>query len=193
MTPSLSLTTEVWIDFEGRLRGYVRRRVDPASVDDLVAAILLRLVQHQEDLRQARNPIAWALTVAANAVADHHRRRASARRTLAEAEGQEAMQPASEDDDETAASGQLARCLVPLIRSLPERYGEALMLTEIEGMTQAAAARQLGLSVSGMKSRVQRGRQKLKDALLRCCTIQIDGRGGVIDYRRRTDGQRPRC
>lgn len=193
MTASLSLTTEAWIDFESRLRGYVRRRVDPASVDDLVAAILLRLVQHQEDLRQARSPIAWALRVAANAIADHHHRHASERRALAEAEGQEAMQPASEDDDETAASDQLARCLVPLIRSLPERYGEALMLTEIEGMTQAAAARRLGLSVSGMKSRVQRGRQQLKDALLRCCTIQTDSRGGVIDYRRRTDAQRLRC
>lgn len=193
MTASLSLTTEAWIDFEGRLRGYVRRRVDPASVDDLVAVILLRLVQHQDDLKQARNPVAWALTVAANAVADHHRRHASERRALAEAEGEETMRPANEGDDEAAASDQLARCLVPLIRSLPERYGEALMLTEIEGMTQAAAAKRLGLSVSGMKSRVQRGRRKLKDALLRCCAIQIDGRGGVIDYRRRTDGQRPRC
>jgi hypothetical protein len=40
----------------------------------------------------------------------------------------------------------------------------------------------LDLSLSGAKSRVQRGRQKLKDRLLACCQVQFDTRGNILDY-----------
>ena len=88
-------------------------------------------------------------------------------------------------DAEPDAAAALAACLTPLVRSLPEPYREALLLTDIGGLTQAEAARRLGISASGMKSRVQRGRAKLKAALLGCCEIELDRRGTVLDYRPR--------
>lgn len=193
MTEQPSLSQEAWADFDTRLRSYVRRRVDPASVDDVVGGILLRLVQHQDDLKAARNPIAWALKVAANAVTDHHRRRASASQALAAAAQEERAQSPENQATDTSSSEELARCLLPMVRALPAPYGEALMLTDIEGLTQAEAASRLGLSLSGMKSRVQRGRRKLKDSLLRCCTVQIDRRGGVLDYQRRVENRCGHC
>jgi len=36
-----------------------------------------------------------------------------------------------------------------------------------------------------MKARVLRGRGKLKDVLLDCCSVEFDRRGGLLDYRRR--------
>ena len=45
--------------------------------------------------------------------------------------------------------------------------------------------RTLGLSVSGMKARVQRGRQQLRDLLLECCEVQLDRRRQVTDVRSR--------
>ena len=59
------------------------------------------------------------------------------------------------------------------------------MLTELEGVTQAEAAARLGLSVSGMKTRVQRGRSLLEDLLLDCCHVELDSRRGVVGYRSR--------
>ena len=56
------------------------------------------------------------------------------------------------------------------------------MLTEFEGLTQKAAAEHIGLSLSGMKSRVQRGRAQLRGKILECCHIEFDRRGGVADY-----------
>ena len=85
--------------------------------------------------------------------------------------------------DEAVPPEEVAACLIPFIRALPPAYGEALMLTDIGGLPQAEAARRLGLSVSGLKSRVQRGRAKLKQALLRCCAIETDRWGTVLDYR----------
>lgn len=188
MTEQIILTEEAWAGVEARLRAYVRRRVDPLWADDVVGDILLRLVQHRDGLEASRNPLAWMLRVAANAVADHHRRRSAEKRALAlvETEGGDDAPPEALETDRPA--DEMARCLVPFIRALPEAYSEALMLTEIDGLTQAAAARRLGLSHSGMKSRVQRGRTKLKQALLRCCAVEVDRRGRVMDYEPRSRG-----
>ncbi|NIA67373.1 sigma-70 family RNA polymerase sigma factor [Pelagibius litoralis] len=193
MAKQVSFDDGAWTDFEARLRGYVRRRVDPSSVDDVVGGILLRLVQSQEALAKARSPIAWALRVAGNAISDHYRRRATEGKFLSQAAAPGIQEQSTGDAERPAATGELARCIAPLIRSLPEPYAGALLLTDIEGLTQAEAAERLNLSISGVKSRVQRGRRKLKDALLRCCVIETDRRGGVIDYRRRSNGRGLRC
>ena len=49
-------------------------------------------------------------------------------------------------------------------------------------MTQTAVAGRLGLSVSRMKSRVQRGRTRLRAMLLLCCEIETDRRGRVVAF-----------
>ena len=72
-----------------------------------------------------------------------------------------------------------------MIESLPEHYREALMLSEIDGLTQKEVAERLSLSVSGAKSRVQRGRAMVKDMLFDCCKFEFDHRGNVMDYERK--------
>ena len=69
-----------------------------------------------------------------------------------------------------------------MIRSLPDGYREAVQLAEIEGLPQQEVADRLGLSLSGAKSRIQRGRAMLKDVLEQCCHFEFDGRGNVMDY-----------
>ena len=69
-----------------------------------------------------------------------------------------------------------------MIEQLSEDYRQAVTLVDLEGLTQRAAAVQLGLSLSEMKSRVQRGRRQLKRMLEACCTIELDRRRGVTAY-----------
>ncbi len=71
--------------------------------------------------------------------------------------------------------------MLGLVNQLPERYAEAIEMVELGDMSQKAAAERLGISVSGMKSRVQRGRQKLRDLLLDCCAVELDRRGGMLE------------
>lgn len=185
---TMTLTDDAMIHVETRLRAYLRRRVEPAAVGDLLGEVLLRMVQHRDDLEAATNPWGWLYRVAANTVTDHYRRRAAERRALGQVGSDPSMPAADAIGREAVAAAELADCLVPMIRTLPARYAEALLLTDIEGLTQAAAAKRLGLSLSGMKSRVQRGRRLLKRTLLRCCEVELDRRGGVVDYHPR--GQR---
>jgi RNA polymerase sigma-70 factor (ECF subfamily) len=87
---------------------------------------------------------------------------------------------------ERASEVELAPCLTSMIGRLPEPYRSAIELTSIRGLTQADAAREAGVSLSGMKSRVQRGRERLRQMLVRCCEIQVDVRGGVSDFHLRS-------
>jgi RNA polymerase sigma-70 factor (ECF subfamily) len=78
----------------------------------------------------------------------------------------------------------------PLVDSLPRTYAEALRLTDLGPHTQEDAAAHLGLSVSGMKSRVQRGRRLLEAALRGCCDVALDARGTITEVAPRP---RSRC
>lgn len=171
-----------WRDFDTRLRRFVKRRVNPAAADDVLGDILLRLVEHRDTLQTADNPSAWMFRVATNAIADHYRRSATEAKVLARSDTERLEDSAAPPASEASAESELTQCLVPLIRSLPASYAEALLLTDIEGLTQVDAAKRLGLSTSGMKSRVQRGRAKLKRALLRCCSVHLNRHGSVLDY-----------
>jgi RNA polymerase sigma-70 factor (ECF subfamily) len=94
-----------------------------------------------------------------------------------------------EADDELEAV--VATYAALFVAMLPSPYREALTLTELEGLTQKDAARMLGISVSGLKSRVQRGRRQLRSALEACCRIALDARGRVVGCEPRPDGPAP--
>jgi RNA polymerase sigma-70 factor (ECF subfamily) len=126
---------------------------------------------------------AWAFRITRNAIADYYRaseHRAAPGKTL-----NELAADSMDGEPPTDPHTEMAYCIAPMVRQLPQNYRQALELTELEGMTQTAAAEQLGLSVPGMKSRVQRGRARLRAMLLRCCEIETDHRGQVLDFKRR--------
>lgn len=80
-----------------------------------------------------------------------------------------------------------------MIRALPKPYREAIVRTEIEGVPQVELAKRLGISVSGAKSRVQRGRRALKQMLLDCCQFEFDRRGGVANCKPHAKSKCPEC
>jgi RNA polymerase sigma-70 factor (ECF subfamily) len=59
---------------------------------------------------------------------------------------------------------------------------------EMKGLPQRELSERLAVSLSGAKSRVQRGREKLKALLLRCCQVELDKRGNILDYQPETAG-----
>jgi RNA polymerase sigma-70 factor, ECF subfamily len=55
------------------------------------------------------------------------------------------------------------------MRELPPTFREVLRLREVEEHSTEETARMLGLSISAVKSRAARGRQKLREALTKQC------------------------
>jgi len=157
---------------------FVSKRVDPQDVDDVLQNVFVRIQRGLGELRESDKLVAWGYQIARNAIVDHARR-ASVRRH--EALDRVAAAAAPHEDDGDVAASELAPLLGHFITMLPEAYREALQMTELDGMTQAEAARRAGLTLSGMKSRVQRARSQLRALLEGCCEIELDARGGIID------------
>ena len=178
-------------DLSAKLRPFIARRVPSTDVDDVLQDVFLRVQRGLGALREEERFGPWVYRVARSAIADQ--RRARRKHPLAEHEAPE--EPADEDyPEENAAADRLALCVVPFIGMLPSPYREALTLTEIEGVSQRAAAEMAGVSVSAMKSRVQRGRQQLRELFDECCAIALDARGRVVDVQPREGWEaRRRC
>ena len=54
---------------------------------------------------------------------------------------------------------------------------------------QADAAKVAGVSLSGMKSRVQRGRRLIRDMFEECCSLKVDARGRVVEAEQHEQGE----
>jgi len=169
---------QIWIELADKLRGFIRRRVsNNAEAEDILQDVFLKIVRRAEDLPEPSKLQGWIFVIARNAIIDHYRTR---KETFAAPETL-----AAETDTAPEEAEGLNVSLRRMIGSLPEPYREAILLTAIEGMPQVALAKRLGLSVSGAKSRVQRGRQMLKKMLLDCCQFEFDRRGGINECRPR--------
>jgi len=181
-----------WRELRARLGGFVGRRIgNPADAEDVVQDVFVRMQRNIEALSSTDRLDAWAFRITRNAIADYYR--ASEHRG-APGKGTanilyELAADSIDGEPPTDARAEMAQCCIaPMVSQLPDDYRQAIELTELEGMTQIAAAERVGLSVPGMKSRVQRGRARLRAMLLRCCEIETDHRGQVLDFKRR-DGE----
>ena len=166
-------------ELEQKLRPFVARRVPSSDVDDVLQEVFLKMQAALPTLRDEQRFAPWIYTIARNAIVENHRQRA--RQPSLNLERTERIEPPGDDTEPNAIEQELASYITPYVAQLPSPYREALTLTELSGMTQKAAAEALGISVSGMKSRVQRGRDKLRELLDACCRIGLDARGRVIE------------
>lgn len=179
-------TEQLWREMLAQLRVFVRRRIaDPDRAEDLVADILLRVHQNMGSLDDRERLSHWMYRIARNAVVDEYRRAGRARERLVPDFVDRSDDPG---DDEPGAVAELAHCLRPLLAGLPPEQRRAVEMVDLDGLPQARAAELERVSLSGMKSRVQRGRRRLADLLSKCCVLTLDGRGVPMDYVRP-----PRC
>lgn len=166
-----------WHDLERRLRPYVTRRVaSSADVDDIIQDIFVRIHRGLSSLRDGESFGGWVYRVAQSAIVDAARARS---RGALEWVGDIPDIATPENADVDDVEGELGACVALFVSRLPAPYREAVTLTELEGLTQKDAAEMLGISLSAMKSRALRGREKIRDMFEECCRISVDCRGRV--------------
>jgi len=169
-----------WRELELRLRPYVARRLrGAADVDDVVQEVFVRLQRGLLGLRDGERFGGWVYRIAEHAVADHLRGRA--RHPLANADSNDVIETAELGAVDPTLEADLAECVALFVSRLSSPYREAVTLTDLQGLTQKDAAEMLGVSLSGMKSRVQRGREHIRRMFDECCEISLDARGHVLD------------
>lgn len=178
-----------WRELEAKLRPFIARRVrSDVDTDDVLQDVFLRMQRGLAGLRDDERFGPWVYQVARSAIVDYQR--VATKHRVVDGDGRE-DQPMAVEDDDRAVEQELAGYLALFVAMLPSPYRDALTLVELEGLTQKQAAEMLGISLSGMKSRVQRGRVQLRKALEDCCHIALDARGRVVSCEPRPDGRLP--
>jgi len=174
---------DLYENFRGKLKAFVALRThDERLADDLVQETFLKLTRHCRSGRDCAHPKSFLYAVTLNVIADHFR---SAK--FQESHCSEQVNHSKNEVDLDSfpkentdnLNKRFLECLIPLIDSLPEPYREAVRLADIEQITQQQIAQRMKISISAAKSRVQRGRLKLKEAILALCTIEHDCYGNI--------------
>ena len=170
----------LWRDYHDKLLGFILGRVETREVaEDILQDVFIKIQKGLDRLQDNQRIEGWIYQIVRNAIVDYYRSR-----KLFEELPQSLAAP--EPEQEVQARFELSTCLQPMIDSLPTLYRDALQMSEINGLGQKQVAEALGLSLSGAKSRVQRGRTMILKLLTDCCRFDRDYRGTIVGYEPRT-------
>jgi len=169
----------IWNEFHNRISKFVNGRIyDKELTEDCVQDIFIKINNGLVSLKDDNKLESWVFQIARNTIADFNRDKM--KRSTVPLDGYD--QEIEVDDNINSRAAEL---IVPFIKQLPEKYSVPLMLYEIDGLSQKEISEKERISLSNAKSRIQRGRVKLKEALTNCCQFEIDKEGNVLDYSRR--------
>jgi RNA polymerase sigma-70 factor (ECF subfamily) len=185
----------VWVEFRERLRAFVARRIaSPSDVDDIVQRVFLQMHRRRGQIRSRERVHAWLYSTARRAVADHYRAGSQRREVPAgDAFDLDSLTSAPHAAPDAEGAAEVAACLAPVVDRLSPADREAIVLTELRGLRLAEAAMATGISLSGMKSRVQRARRRFREMVLACCDVALDGRGKPLACEERGATAGPCC
>ncbi len=168
-------TAEIWKEFSGQIRTHLLRKVEHRDdADDLLQEIFIKIHSRLGDLKDEKKLAHWINQIVRNSLTDYYRK--NGLRTSEFDEESSVSSDTPEDSFYTDLSG----CLNVFIDRLPEKYREPLILSDIKGMKQKDIAKQMNLSYSGLKSRVQRGRDMIKDMFMECACVTHDENGKIV-------------
>lgn len=172
----MDLIEQTWQEYHAKLHGFIQSRVgDESTAEDILQEVFLRIISKIDTLKDDSKIHSWMYQIARNAIIDHYR----ANKIMGELP-ESLASPEMEATQE--ARQEIEGWLQTMIKRLPEQYREAVTLSEIENLTQQEVAEKQGVSLSGAKSRVQRGRAMVRDMLLACCRFEFDHCGKVTGY-----------
>jgi len=117
----------------------------------------------------------WVYSIARNTIIDYYRKKKEFTSEIGEA-----VYIHEEDSKDVAI--ELGQCISSFISELPEDYKTIMILSEIEGISQKDISEQLGMNYVTVRSKIQRGRKKLKVLISDCCTVFQGGKGSILDY-----------
>jgi RNA polymerase sigma-70 factor, ECF subfamily len=186
-TKKTNISEQVWKDHQSMLRAFIQSRVsDDFAADDILQDVFLKMHSSLPAVNDLTKLKSWLYQITRNTIIDHYRSRNPG------ADLPDDM-PETEADPGAEILKDLSNCLQPMIQSLPDNYREAVHMSEIQGLSQKEVAALQGISLSGAKSRVQRGRAQLKEMLTECCEYEFDQAGRLSGYEPRSTNCESNC
>lgn len=163
-------------EFHAVLNNYITRRVNNRDdAQDLLQEVFIKIYRNQGEINQKENLKSWLFTITKNTIIDYYRKNAKSP-TVAQVESLSEHK----DESDLDPTQELEKCIHHFIERLPEEYRDLIIDSEIKGIKQKDLASKYQLAYPSVRSRVQRGRARLKAMFLDCCKIELDRRGNIL-------------
>lgn len=157
--------------YKNRLLNFVFRFVKDQDVaEDIVQETFLRVFRKRRDYKAIANFSTWIFTIAGNLAKSELRRRKRWKFLSIDAQNDDEEKLFELPDtgmkpDRATAVKMINKNVQESIDSLQNKYKEALILRDIQGMSYNQIAEIIGVPVGTVKSRVNRARLKLQKKL----------------------------
>ena len=162
---SYQQASDLWLTFKERMTTFVKSKVVSQELaEEINAQILQKLLNSCCSGKEIMNVSSWMYRIAYNTLIDE----------LKKQKKHDDLDSELALEEPSPAYKKLSEFIEPLIGFLPEKYAIPLIMADIEGMKQEDIAKQLGLSTSGTKSRIQRARKLLKEEINTCFYLDPD-------------------
>ena len=174
----MKATENIWFKYHKKLSAFIRSRIADDVADDLLQDVFVKIHTRIDSLKEGTKLESWLYQITRNTVIDYYRSKRPP-------EDLPNWIERPQSDEEEIIWRELSLCLEPMVQQLPDKYRKAIQLSEIEGKTQKEVAKMKKISLSGAKSRVQRGRALLKTMLHECCQVEINKNNQLVSYEKR--------
>lgn len=179
----------LWSRVHGQLFGYISKHVKNTNdVNDIIQDSFIKVKTSIDKLKNPAKVESWVFQIARNTMNDYFRKQ---KKNFHNNENTEelSVEPSELDDEDIKVQIQtknFSEYAGFIVNELPEKYKRAVYMADIEGLSMKEVAEELNISVSGAKSRVQRGRKLIKEIILKCCDVNTDKYGNIVDYERKS-------
>ncbi len=158
-------TEKIWNGFSTRLLAFINGKVNNREIaQDILQDTFLKIHLKLDTVKDSKKLTSWIYQLTRNSIVDHFRKQKIGSTTNFDFDKLE------EFSDETERSS-MESCLVPFMNALDPKYKDAIEKTELGNLSQLEYAKELGISDSGAKSRVQRAKSQLKQLFVTCCQV----------------------
>lgn len=139
---------------------------NPADADDLVQETAMKGLRRFDTFKPGTDFKAWMMTILANTYIDLYRRRRR-EKPAADEDAVESLKEAEAALRPADLEFLLPEDVVRALGRISEEQRAAIVLVDVNGLTNEEAAHALGWPLGTVNSRVYRGRQQLKGVLRR--------------------------
>lgn len=175
----------IYKHFHFELLGYIKSKVrSREDAEDILQNVFIKITANLDKLTEDVKLKGWIFTITRNAIIDYYRINANKRQIAVNEEISGDIPAPDEDSDPTKG---LDQCMSSMIGLLPADYRDIIIESEIKGVKQKDLADKYGISYPSMRSKVQRGRERLKQLFYNCCHIETNKLGNVIEVQGKTD------
>jgi RNA polymerase sigma-70 factor (ECF subfamily) len=137
------------------------------DAEDATQETFMRVLRYSSKLAAVDEPKTWLARIAWRVAVDRSKQRGRTKEIPFDDPDKPVVEVISADTpaDETVQGTQVSAALEKMIAALPEKLRQPLILSTIEEMSPREVAATLGINEAGVRSRVFRARQILKEKL----------------------------